>query len=72
MTSHKNICIVDLYSWQHPMLSVCYHSKSLGLHADSSEDETFHAIIVANSNYEGALLTQSSASRTEKNYEWHC
>lgn len=38
------------------MLSVCYHSKSLGLHADSSEDETFHAIIVANSNYEGRTV----------------
>lgn len=29
-----------------------------GLHADSSEDETFHAIIVANANYEGRTVNK--------------
>lgn len=34
-------------------LDLFYHSKSPGLHVDSSEDTTCHAIIVANSKYEG-------------------
>jgi len=32
------------------------HSKSVGLHVDSSEGTTYHAIIVANANYEGRTV----------------
>ena len=44
-------------SCSHPGINFFfYHSESLGLHVDPSKDTTYHAIIVANANYEGRTV----------------